>query len=136
MNKNEKANKRGVFWIVDDELLAVPYDEEAAEGLSKNRTNYNHRLLWPKARKKGYERAYDYYPRGRVEYTSYGRPVIFMGMSVEPRFVPEIKKAFEIEEEPLINRDGSEHYMSYMEREEEDRKRRAKLRRYRRDGLL
>ena len=72
---DKKDFKRGVFWIVDGELLAIPYDEDAAEGLSKNRANYNHRLLWPEVRPEKCSRSYDYYPRGRVEYTPYGKPV-------------------------------------------------------------
>ena len=72
---------RGVFWIIDDKLYAVPYDETAAEGLAKNRTNSNHRLLWEHIRPKGSNKAFDYYPRGRVEYTPKGKPLIFMGLS-------------------------------------------------------
>ena len=122
-------HKRGVFWIVDGELLAIPYDEDAAEGLSKNRTNYNHRLLWPKVRPEKSIRRYDYYPRGRVEYTSYGKPVIYMGMSVPCRFIQEIIDFFDITEEPCVKRDGSEHYMTEAERAEERRKRSRRKRR-------
>ena len=124
--------KRGVFWIVDGELLAVPYDEDAAEGLSKNRTNYNHRLLWDHVRPPASCRRFDYYPRGRVELSSEGKPLIFMGLSVEMSYIPQILEAFGITDEPRIKRDGSEHYMSYKEREERDRQRRRNKRKNRR----
>ena len=128
-NKTEQKYKRGVFWIVDGELLAVAYDSDAAEGLSRNRTNYNHRLLWPKVRPEKSIRRYDYYPRGRVEYTSYGKPVIYMGMTVPYKYVQDIIEFFGITEEPRIHRDGSEHYMTEEERAE---KRRTQHRRKRR----
>ena len=41
MNETDKTPIRGVFWIVEGKLLAVPYDEDATEGLSKNGFNYN-----------------------------------------------------------------------------------------------
>jgi hypothetical protein len=126
---DKKDFKRGVFWIVDGELLAIPYDEDAAEGLSKNRANYNHRLLWPEVRPEKCSRSYDYYPRGRVEYTPYGKPVIYMGMTVPYKFVYEIIEFFDISEEPYVKRDGSEHYMTEDERAEERRKRRRRKRR-------
>lgn len=73
MGENRKTHKCGVFWIVEGELMAVPYDEDAAEGLSKHGNNYNYRLLWPHVRPKGTNRQFDYYPRGRVEYNTQGR---------------------------------------------------------------
>ena len=39
-------NKRGVFWIVDGELIAVPFDEKATQGVAKSGNTYNHKLLW------------------------------------------------------------------------------------------
>lgn len=107
---------RGVFWIIDDKLYAIPYDETADDGLSKNRTNYNHRLLWEHVRPKGINKRFDYYPRGRVEYTPKGKPLVFLGLSVDRKFIPQICEAFELTEEPRIHYDGSEHYMSHEER--------------------
>ena len=136
MNGTNKTQIRGVFWIVEGKLLAVPYDEDAAEGLSKNGFNYNHRLLWPYVCPKGCRKRYDYYPRGRVEYTNYGKPIIYMGLSVGPKFVPEIIEAFDIKEDPLIRHDGSGHYMSEKERLDKQREKRRRLKVNRRKGLI
>lgn len=103
---------RGVFWIINNELLAIPYDEDATEGISKNRNNYNHRLLWEHVRPKGVNKPYNYYPRGRVEYTPKGKPLIYLGLSVDPSFISQICEAFDITDEPKIHYDGSDHYSS------------------------
>ena len=121
---------RGVFWIVDDELLTILYDEDSAERLSKSPANYNHRLFWNQVRPEGNCRQFDYYPRGCVEMTSRGKPVIFMGMSVDMRFIPQIIEAFGITEEPRIMCDSSENYMSYEERERRRRRNKRKIRRF------
>ena len=39
-------NKRGVFWVVDGELVAFPFDETATQGIAKSGKTYNHKLLW------------------------------------------------------------------------------------------
>ena len=136
MGEDKKPHKRGVFWIVDDELLAVPYDEDAAEGLSKKGSNYNHRLLWEHVRPKKSNRRFDYYPRGRVEYTAQGKPVIFLGLSVEQKYISEICEAFEITDKPYVRYDGSTHYTSEKEREEKRDKKRKRIKKSRKSGLL
>lgn len=136
MNKTYKTPIRGVFWIVEGKLLAVPYDEEEAEGLSKNGFSYNHRLLWSRACPEGCRKRYDYYPRGRVEYTDYEKPVILIGLSVEKKYIAEIIEAFEIREKPTIRYEGSGHYMSEKERIEKQREKRRRLKVNRRKGLL
>ena len=136
MNETDKNQIRGVFWIVEGKLLAVPYDEEEAEGLSKNGFSYNHRLLWSRACPEGCRKRYDYYPRGRVEYTEYGKPVILIGHSVEKKYIPEIIEAFEIGEKPVIRYESSGHYMSEKERTEKHREKRRCHKTSRRNGLL
>lgn len=38
--------RRGVFWVIDGELFAVPYEDNSTIGIAKSGGNYNHRLLW------------------------------------------------------------------------------------------
>ena len=41
--------KRGVFWLIDGELLAVPFDENATFGIAKSGDNVaamTHRLAY------------------------------------------------------------------------------------------
>ena len=53
----------GVFWLIDDKLLAISYMIDATEGLSKSGTNYNHKLLWESVRPTDCSKAFDYYSR-------------------------------------------------------------------------
>ena len=38
-----KEGPRGVFWLVEDELIIAKYEEGITEGLSKAGNNYNQR---------------------------------------------------------------------------------------------
>lgn len=107
---------RGVFWIVEDELLAFPFKEGEQVGVAKSGMTFNHRLLWKHVRPGKCNRAFDYYPRGRVEYNGKGKPVVYMSIHVDVKFIPEIEKAFCLSEKPLIHYDGSEHYKCYLDR--------------------
>ena len=66
-----------MFWLVNDEILAFPFDGKYPEGTAKSGDTYNHRKLWEHIRPKGAEKAFDYYPRGRVETDRKGRAVIY-----------------------------------------------------------
>ena len=77
--------------------------------------NYNHRLLWDHVKPKKCNKAFDYYPRGRVELSNKGKPVIYMSTNIGMEFIPKIMELFEINEEPKIHYDGSEHYKSYCD---------------------
>ena len=67
---------RGVFWLIDGKIFAVPYDDGASFGISKSGDNYNHRLLWDYVKSKGCNKPYDYYPRGRGEQSNKGKPLL------------------------------------------------------------
>ena len=34
--KVQSGPKKGVFWLVDEEILAIPYDENSTVGLAKS----------------------------------------------------------------------------------------------------
>lgn len=80
----------GVFWLIEEELLIIPYFEGAEAGLAKSGENYNHRLLWHHVRPKGCNKEFDYYPRGRVEIDKRGRAVIFMSPYIEKPMFPRL----------------------------------------------
>ena len=40
-----KEPSRGVFWIIDDELLAFPFMENDVNGIAKSGNTYNHKEL-------------------------------------------------------------------------------------------
>ncbi len=108
--------KRGVFWVVDGELLVAIYDENAAVGISKSGDNYNHRLLWDYIKPKKCNKSFDYYPRGRVEVSNKGKAVIYMNPNIGEEYLPQIMEQFGLEQAPKIHYDGSEHYKSYLDR--------------------
>ena len=106
---------RGVFWIVENKLMAYPFNENYKEGISKSSKTYNHKKLWKYVRPKGCNNAFDYYPRGRVEYTGKGKAVIYMSPHVDCSFISEIIEAFELECNPIIKYDHSSHYHCYLD---------------------
>ena len=107
-------NKRGVFWIVDGELIAYPFDENATEGVAKSGNTFNHKLLWEHI--KPCNKAFDYYPRGRVDFNAKGKAVIYMNPHIEDKYIKEIITAFGITSEPIVRYDCSEHYKCYLDR--------------------
>ena len=107
--------KRGIFWLIDGEILAVPYVENVDYGMAKSGDNYNHRLLWDHVKPRKCNKPFDYYPRGRVEIDNKGRPIIYMNPNITEEIIPVILKMFELDGEPRIHYDGSEHYKSIMD---------------------
>lgn len=116
------TDHRGVFWILDDELLAIPYSKEANQGLSKSGENYNHRELWEAVKLARCNKLFDYYPRGRVEVSNKGKPVIYMNPNIDESYLPEIMEAFKLDETPRGHYDGSDHYKRYIDKEPPDHK--------------
>lgn len=107
---------RGVFWIVEGELKAYVFEEGAEYGVAKSGNTFNHKLLWEHVRPGKCNRAFDFYPRGRVDYNGKGRPVIYMNPNIGEKYIAEIKIAFGLTKDPLIHYDGSEHYKCYLDR--------------------
>ena len=114
---NEKKPQKGVFWLLDDgTLLAFPFDEKATWGLSKSGDNYNHKLLWEQVKPRGCGKAFDYYPRGRVEVSNKGKPIVYMNPNIGEEVVPQIMEIFGLRQIPKIHYDGSEHYKCHLDR--------------------
>lgn len=112
--QSAKEMYRGVFWIVDDELLAFPFMEDNI-GVAKSGVTYNHKKLWQYVKPKGCNKPYNYYPRGRVDFTNKGKPVIYMNPNIDDGFIPYIKSDFGLRENPVIRIDNSEHYKCYLD---------------------
>ena len=107
---------RGVFWIIEEELKAFVFEEGAELGVARSGNTYNHKLLWDHVRPAGSNRAFDYYPRGRVDYNGKGKPVVYMNPNIKESYVEQIMTAFKLTEYPVIHFDGSEHYKCYLDR--------------------
>ena len=106
---------RGVFWVINDELLAFPFYGDAAEGIAKSGNTYNHKKLWDSIRPSGINKPYNYYPRGRVDIDNKGRSVIYMNPNVPDNLLPDIKTEFGIRNDPIIRYDYSDHYKCYLD---------------------
>jgi len=115
--KRSVVNKpsRGVFWVVDGEFFAFPFTDENAEGVSKSGNTYNHKKLWSIVKPKGCSYTYNYYPRGRVEISSKGKPVIYVNPNIEESVILQIVKEFGLLTELEIKHDHSEHYKCYTD---------------------
>lgn len=117
MEEGKRRKSGGVFWLIGDEFLAIPYMEGTTIGLAKSGKNYNHKLLWNYVKPRGCNREFDYYPRGRVEIGSRGRAVIFMSPYIDKAYVPQIMEIFGITEPVRVRYDGSRHYQCHFDRE-------------------
>lgn len=106
---------RGVFWIIEDTLFAFPFIEGTNIGVSKSGVTYNHKKLWSHIKPKGCNKPYNYYPRGRVDFTNKGIAAIYMNPNVDKSFLPEIQSKFGLQDTPAIKIDSSEHYKCYLD---------------------
>ena len=113
--KSSKELSRGVFWEVDDQLLAYPFYEDATDGVAKSGNTFNHKKLWQSINPTRYSVPYNYYPRGRVEVTRSGKAVIYMNPNISSDTISAVRKEFGIREEPKIVYDYSDHYKCYLE---------------------
>lgn len=110
-----KYASRGVFWVIDDTLFAFPFIEDAEFGVAKSGNTYNHKKLWEYVKPKKCNKPFDYYPRGRVEFTGKGKPIIYMNPNIDESLVPEIKIKFGLRDDPVIHYDGSDHYKCHLD---------------------
>lgn len=111
-----KELSEGIFWIVDDKLLAFPFGSvDSSNGVAKSGNTYNHKRLWNDLRPNNNKHPYNYYPRGRVVIDNQGRPVIYMNPNVDDIFIREIRQEFGILGEPKIIIDNSDHYKCYLD---------------------
>lgn len=106
---------RGVFWVVDGELLAFPFTEDSLNGIAKSGNTYNHKKLWPDIKPRGCNKPYNYYPRGRVDISNKGKPIIYMNPNIDEDIISDIRVEFGIRETPMIRYDNSQHYKCYLD---------------------
>ena len=114
----EKAG-RGVFWLIEGELLICPYDGNVKVGVAKSGENYNHRLLWDHVKPPKCGKSFDYYPRGRIEIGNKGKLVIYMNPNIGAEYIPIIMEKFGLSEVQRVHYDGSNHYRSHLDREDD-----------------
>ena len=113
---DDNHGKSGVFWVVEGDLLAVLFDENAETGIAKSGRNYNHRLLWESVRPPGCKKDYEYYPRGRVEINKRGAAVIYLNPNIGEKTLAEIRAFFGLPDDVRVHYDGSDHYRCYLDR--------------------
>ena len=110
-----KDPSKGVFWIIDGELLAFPFYESETSGVAKSGDTYDHKTLWNSIRPKGINKPFDYYPRGRVDIDNNNKSIIYMNPNIDISFVPKIKVEFGLRDDPAVRYDHSNHYKCYLD---------------------
>ena len=84
VNGVSEESSTGVFWVIEDELFAYPFGTvDTYNGLAKSGATYNHKRLWADVKPKGCNKPYNYYPRGRVELSNKGKPIIYMNPNID-----------------------------------------------------
>ena len=84
-------------------------------GVAKSGNNYNHKLLWDHVKPKKCNKPYYYYPRGRLEFSNKGKPLLYMNINIGEEFIPIIMAQFGLNDKPIIHYDGSKHYKCYLD---------------------
>lgn len=108
--------KQGVFWLIDNKLLAIPFDKSKyPDGIAKSGDTYNHEKLWKYVKPQNCNKPYNYYPRGRVVKGTKNKAIVYMNPDISNELISSIKEAFEIEGEPIIKLDFSKHYKCYLD---------------------
>ena len=111
-----KDQSDGVFWIIDDKLVAYPFGSvDTFEGVAKSGNTYNHKKLWNDLNPTGSKHPYNYYPRGRVVINSRGKAAIYMNPNVNDSFIKSIRTEFGLRSDPKVIYDNSEHYKCYLD---------------------
>lgn len=116
MDEVTRTTVNGVFWIVEDKLLAFPFRKGIhSHGIAKSGNTYNHEKLWEEL--KISSKPFDYYPRGRVHVSDAGRVTIYISPHIDKdRWMSEIKTAFDIVGNSFqIREDHSRHYRCHLD---------------------
>lgn len=115
-----KESSKGVFWVIEDEgkLLAYPFGSiDSSAGIAKSGDTYNHKRLWHDLKPKGSKQAFNYYPRGRVDWDNKGRAIIYLNPNIDDSWLPLIKQKFGIRpsDNVKIQYDYSDHYKCHLD---------------------
>lgn len=115
-----KESSNGVFWYIDDEdkLLAYPFGSvDSPQGIAKAGDTYNHKKLWEDLKPRGTKVAFNYYPRGRVDWDKLGRATIFVNPNVSEETLNEVKLEFGIRpsDDCRVQYDFSDHYKCHLD---------------------
>ena len=114
-SRKDDDMKQGVFWVIDNNLLAIPFDKSKySDGTAKSGDTYNHEKLWEYVKPQNCNKSYNYYPRGRVVKGTKNKAIIYMNPNISNEFIPNIRESFEIKEEPIIKLDYSKHYKCFL----------------------
>ena len=106
---------KGVFWLIEGNILAVPYDEKFPYGVSRSGDTYVHKKIWEYVKPEGCKQTYNYYPRGRVEVKKTGKVVVYMNPNINSKYIKDIIKKFHLSEQPRVICDHSRHYKCHLD---------------------
>ena len=109
------TNHNEIFWLIEESLRFFIFDESSKIGVAKSGKTYNHKKLWEANNGFGTNKPFDYYPRGRVEYTNNGTPIIYMSPHIGSCYIDLIMNEFVITVPAKIQYDYSAHYHCYLD---------------------
>ena len=105
---------KGIFWLIEEELLTIPYDREKySNAIAKSGDTYVHKYLWPEISHS--KISYNYYPRGRVEINKCGKAIIYLNPNIEIYYIDQIINDFGLNTYPKIIYDNSTHYKCHLD---------------------
>ena len=131
----------GIFWVLTDEIeigtyrfifFDIPCDVYGTPSgthkmalNSKNGLTYNHKLLWEtevennSSYRPYNKKAYDYYPRGRVQIAN-NKADIYLNPNINrPKIIEEIKQNFGLSSHSIskvrVINDNSAHYQCWID---------------------
>lgn len=119
---------KGIFWLIGNELFSIKALCDASgtileniELTSKLKTNFNHKFEWEKLERKTTKgKAFNYYPRGRVEIKNGVAKIFLNGKINTDEIISNIIEAFQLKIENGIKNikvieDNSFHYLCHLD---------------------
>lgn len=123
--KNTPKEINGVFWVVEGEIIAIPFTkrmrEKYPDAVSESGETFNHEKLWKEIKPEGCDKPYNYYPRGIVVNfkragASNRTPQVYASQHINLLTVHEVVRAFGQGKYFHLRYDYSEHYKCYLDR--------------------
>ena len=108
---------KGLFWFINGEVFCrYASCDENRNLLQAAEFENNHKRLWntlPKSITQG--KAYNYFPRGRVEIRRGQATVYLSPYLCTDEIYDKIRKAFSLDNTAVFKADGSSHYSCYID---------------------
>lgn len=110
----------GAFWIVDDEITAIPFTKRMfakyPDAIAEPGKEFDIEKLWEAVKPKGCNKPYNYYPRGIVAITKEAK-LIYANPNISRVMLMDVAREFQLGKYFIIKFDFSEEYKCYLDEE-------------------